>query len=516
MQTNDLIYEASKQDMRRFTWKVAIAFERDFDPTVTFFSVGDSGSMIGGVDLIPGESDVVQEWDKYTFTEYTSRVIDVQVEREKDFPFSVVAATADVIFNNYDGFFDPNGTSPISPYVLPYRPIKIWMGFDDQYVLKFSGLTERMPSIDDSSKTVSFHCIDFLSLVFDKPLDELPLYENERTDVILAGMLQEAGLSSGQYDLDPGLTYLDVFTATKGQKFVDAAKPLMEVESGTLLMDEQGMIRFKNRQNVNSNIVHAFEKHRDIVDIVARREDDLINTVIIESDVRTLGPTQYLWASSEPVLVPASGTATLWADIPDPAPDVDVPVLDALSGSSYFVYATEDGTGASVGGVTVSSATLYGSSYKMVFSNSNTYSLYVTSVTLYGTPYKISDQLYVRETDAVSVAKYGERVYQTKNDAFQSESVASSKAAQIIDDNNEYGAISEIKVKGTPQFQIDDLISVEVDGRYQVGSIWKIVENMSLDGGFEQTLSLKEYTRRTYFRVGTGGSQIAGTDYLSF
>lgn len=514
MQTNDAIYEASKQDMRRFTWKVAVAFPRAFDSNISFFEIGTS--LIGGTDLIPGTSDVVQEWDKYAFTEYTSRVLDVHVEREKDFPFSVVAATADVTFNNYDGFFDPNGSSSIAPYILPYRPIKIWMGFDDNYVLKFSGLTERMPSIDEDAKTISFHCIDFLSLLFDRPLDELVLYENARTDTILEGMLQEVGLLSGQYVLDAGLNYLEVFTATKGQKFIDAVKPLMEAESGSLMMDELGMVRFKNRQNVNTNIVHAFEKHRDIVDIVARREDDLINTVIIESDVRTLGPTQYLWTSSDPVLVPASGTYELWADLPDPTPDVDTPVLDALSGSAYTANLSSDGTGLASTDVTVSAVALYGSSFKMTFSNASAASVYVVSVTLYGTPYKVTDQLYVRESDTASVAKYGERVYQTKNDSFQSESAASSKALQVIDDNGEYFAISEVQVKGTPQFQLDDLVSVDVDGRYQTGSIWKIVESMSLEGGFKQTLSLKEYTRRTYFRVGDGGSVVGGSDYISF
>ena len=514
MQTNDLMYALSKGDMRRINYRVAVSFDKVFDSNITFFTIGQS--LIGGPDYIPGTSDVIQEWDKYTFTDYTDRVVDINVEHEKDYPFSVVAATADVTFNNYDDFFDPNGDSSISSNVLPYRPIKIWMGFDDELVLVFSGLTDGMPQLDEKSKKVEFHCIQSLSLIFNRPLDEFDLFENVRTDELLGEVLQSAGVLVSQYDLEPGLTYLRYYAISKGTTVIEAVKPLMEVESGSLFMDEQGQIKFYNRQHSPGDIVHAFEKHRDIISFTGRREDELINTVVVNSEPRALAENQYIWASSEAVVVPASGSVDVWADLGDPVKSVDVPVLDAVAGSTYSVNSLADGSGIASTDVTITYDYAFGQSYKMTFTNSSAVALYLTAVTLYGEPFKVIDQLYVRETDQVSVDKFGERLYTLDNNNIQDEATATAKALQLIDDNNDYGAITELEVKGTPQFQIDDLVSVEIDGRYKTGRIWKIVMGMSEGGSFEQTLSLKEYTRRDYFRVGDLGSVVGGSDYISY
>jgi len=469
MQTNDLMYALSKGDMRRINYRVAVSFDKVFDSNITFFTIGQS--LIGGPDYIPGTSDVIQEWDKYTFTDYTDRVVDINVEYEKDYPFSVVAATADVTFNNYDDFFDPNGSSSIADDVLPYRPIRIWMGFDDDLV---------------------------------------------RTDELLGEVLQSAGVLVSQYDLEPGLTYLRYYAISKGTTVIEAVKPLMEVESGSLFMDEQGQIKFYNRQHSPGDIVHAFEKHRDIISFTGRREDEIINTVVVNSEPRALAENQYIWASSEAVVVPASGSVDVWADLGDPVKSVDVPVLDAVAGSTYSVNSLADGSGIASTDVTITYDYAFGQSYKMTFTNSSAVALYLTAVTLYGEPFKVIDQLYVRETDQVSVDKFGERLYTLDNNNIQDEATATAKALQLIDDNNDYGAITELEVKGTPQFQIDDLVSVEIDGRYKTGRIWKIVMGMSEGGSFEQTLSLKEYTRRDYFRVGDLGSVVGGSDYISY
>ncbi len=237
---------------------------------------------------------------------------------------------------------------------------------------------------------------------------------------------------------------------------------------------------------------------------------------MVNSEPRALAENQYIWASSEAVVVPASGSVDVWADLGDPVKSVDVPVLDAVAGSTYSVNSLADGSGIASTDVTITYDYAFGQSYKMTFTNSSAVALYLTAVTLYGEPFKVIDQLYVRETDQVSVDKFGERLYTLDNNNIQDEATATAKALQLIDDNNDYGAITELEVKGTPQFQIDDLVSVEIDGRYKTGRIWKIVMGMSEGGSFEQTLSLKEYTRRDYFRVGDLGSVVGGSDYISY
>lgn len=520
MQTDTLLYEYSKKDLRKPTWRVSISFDKQYNASTTFFKVGDSGSQIGGADFIPGTSSVVQEWDKYLYTDYSDRVISIDnIEFEEDKIYSVVSAQADITFNNYDGYFNPDGTSAIASYILPYRPIRIWLGFEDRLVAKFVGLTEGMPVIDEDKKTATFHAIDFLSYIYNKDMALMDLQVNKRTDQILDEALQTAGLLSTQYDLDTGNNTINVYAPESGDKFIDIVRPLMEAEQGRLYMDEEGRIKFKNRQNTGSDtdVKHAFEVHRDIIDVVKRTEDDIINSVTIKSDIRTLQASQSVFTLSTPKPIARSEVLEYFVELADPCSSIDSPVLDATSGSTYSVNTNSDGTGAASTNVTVTSTYLYGRTYKIVFTNaSSTDSYFITNLELYGTPYKVTDNIVVTETDSTSISKYGERPYVAENNNFTDETTASAKALIMIDDYNEYGAAHELTVKGTPQFQLGDVVTAEIYGRMNSGRITRIRMSVSRDDGFKQVLTLKEYTRRSYFRVGDGGSQIGGSDYISY
>lgn len=517
MQQNSQLHSYSQGTMRKLAWQCFISWDKTYLPSTTFFRVGDSGSTIGGPDIIPGTNSVVQEWDKYQYEDFSSRVISVELTREVEQVSSVTMCYGDLVLNNYDDLFTPGANSRLDSYLLPYRPIRLYMGFYDQTVPVFVGLTDGTPVIDETAKTATFHIIDFLYSVSDAPLDTLALSTNVRTDEAVSAVLVAAGLLSSQLVLDRGFNTLQYFAVEKGTKVIDVLKQLMEAEQGRLYMDEQGVIRFKNRQNYESEPVMTFDAYNNIVKASRTREDSIVNVVEVNSELRTLQVNQKVYENTSATLINAGSTVNVWASFNDPVSSVDTPVyVDSATTSSFSVNTSSDGTGsADSSSVTLTTNTAYGTSYFMTFTNSSGTNLYITNIQLYGTPYTVTNSLYVREEDATSVGKYDERILSLENNFFQDSSTATSKAKQLLDDYSMFSAVQELEVKGSPLLQLDDPIRVDIFGRIQNAKITKIQMGMS-DGAFSQTLRFKTFNPRSYFRVGDGGSQIGGSDYISF
>ena len=314
MQSVSSIFTANTQEnMRKLNVKVFMSFKKQFDDNITFFTIGSS--TIGGTDLIKGAGTVVQEWDKYDYEDVSNRVVGVEYVREQDPVMGGgILSMADITLSNYDDYFTPGSGSSIDGYVLPYRPIKIHIGFEDESVPIFIGITEKMPVIDEEKKTISFHCIDFCKSIFNYPLDEAVLYTDYRTDEIIAELLQLAGLTSLQYSLDTGFNVIPYFYAGKGDKLGGVLRRLAQSEFGNIYMDEQGMIRFVNRQNwESSSEVWTFNRS-NIISMETPKQDDIINVVEVSAKVREPVANQKIWESVGNVEVPAGGSAVIWAN----------------------------------------------------------------------------------------------------------------------------------------------------------------------------------------------------------
>lgn len=501
--------------MRKLSWRLFMSFDKTFDDDIDFFTIEES--IIEGGDFIkPEGSDVVQEWDKYVYENYSNRVLGIEWTREVEPYSSLSLAIADITLNNYDDYFTPGSGSDIADNILPYRPIRLYAGFGKEAIPVFVGLTEKMPVIDEKSKTVSFHCIDYLYSLLNRPLDETVILENARTDEALAEVFEAAGLLSTQYEFEVGYNLIRFFYVEKGTKLIDVVRKLLEAEQGRLYMDENGIIQFKNRQTYTSDSVFRFDAYQNIVGAKKRTEDDIKNVVIIKSKVREVQAKQKYWELQGAISVPAGGSVDIWADFDDPVTTCDDPEYITSAVTSLFtVNSQEDGTGQNdASSVTLSSSSLFSKSFKMTFANSSGAALYITSIELFATPAKVVKEIYVREQDDDSVEKYDERVLEIDNDFFQDETEAQSKAKVLLDDYAEYGAIEEIDVKGTPALQLDDPVIVDLFNRIDDYRISKITcKIMTKPARFYQSLRVKKFTRRTYFTIEE--SLIEGEDVIA-
>lgn len=497
--------------MRKLTQRALMSFPREYEASVSFFTIGVS--IIGGADIIKGVGDVVAEWDKYQYDDYSYRIKSIEVTRQEENFSSTTLAQADVVFDNHDNYFTPNRGSSIDEFILPYRPIKLFGGFGFEAVPQFVGLTEKMPSVDEKSRTASFHCIDFMYSLFNRPLDAAVMYQNKRTDEILAALLVEFGISPTQYNFDIGFNIVAFAFFDKGSKFGDVVKELMEAEMGRFYMDEEGVIRFKNRQNYSSSPVWYFNES-NIIDITTSKQDDIINVVEVKANVREVQALQKFWELQSAIEVPPNSLVTVWADFEDPVTTVDDPVYITTADTSIYATNTSaDGNGNAVtSGFTLYDTYQFSKSFQMVFENTNSFSVYITVLELFARPAKVVKQIYVREEDSVSVGKFDERVLTINNDYINNDSDAASKAKIILDDESEYANTFILNVKGNPALQVGDPVNVSVWG-YAADFVIKKIVNRWDSGRFSQQLTVKKKTFKTYFTVGV--STIGGVDLIA-
>lgn len=503
--------QLAQADMRPLKQRVMMSFTKDFDPNVAFFTIEQSA--IGGIDIIKGNADVVQEWDKYEYMELSDRVLHVNWQNETEPYLSITMPTADVTFDNSDNFFTVGSGSAVDGYVLPKRPIKIYAGFGNEAIPVFVGLTRGSPIIDNNYKTATFTCIGFLSSLMNKPLGSTVMLTNVRADEALEALFNSVGISSNQLDLGVGLGTIPFLYFEKDTTLGFAIEEIIERENGRLYMTEYGVITFRNRQTYNTDSVYTFNPYTNLNDYVQRDESNVITVVEVRGKVRQVQPLQLVYKREYAAIeIPPSSTLEQWVEFSDPVTTLTTPVIDGVS-SRYTVNTSADGSGGSSTDVVVDSIDLFSTTAKITFENLSANTLYVTSLYVYGTPAAVVENIFVRVGDEDAIDKYDEIILRVDNDLLQSSSAARSKAISLLDDYMNFGEALRIEVKGTPALQIDDTITVNYFGYEKDYKITRIQGSISLPGKFTQIIDLRHFERAIYFTIGL--SAIGGDHPIS-
>lgn len=500
------VYAASA--MRPLSHRLRMSFDKTFDAGLQFFEIGVSS--IGGSDIIAGTGEVVQEWDKYAYTDYSNRVISLEWSRQQDNPFSANLGMADIVLDNHDDFFTPGAGSAIDGDILPQRPVRIYSGFADQLIQVFVGITEGMPELSDTEKTAKFHCIDFLQTLYNRPLDESVIYQDMTAAEVLAELIESVGLTASQYDFDDAFSTIPFAYFEKGTKFGDAAQKLVQSDLGYLFMDENGMITYRNRQNFSDTPVYAFTD-ANMRDVTERKQDQIINVVEVKSKVREVQDNQKIWESTESVSVPVGATVEVWSDFQDPVTGVDDPTYTATptdTASEYTANIASDGSGAAYADIDLTGHDEFSTSSKLTFENTGASNAFITLIRLFGTPAKVVREIYIREQDDASVDAYDEHVLTIDNDYVQNEDVATSLALVTLGIYAGFGGVSEIDAKANPALQLRDPVTVRGEDYFI-----KSQTNSMQRGEYTQKLDMEKRTVLTYFTIEV--SSIGGADVIA-
>lgn len=518
MQTTTAQFDEIAQGyVRPLSWGLRASFDKAFDPAITFFELDTS--LLDGPDLLsPDGTPNILPWDQYEYTDYSDRVISIEISQEQVEPYSVVQSIADVTLNNFDDYFTPNAGSPIDAYILPKRPFRLLLGFNGESLPQFVGLSTSTPDISKTGKTAKFHLIDFMSYLFDREIHDSDLLLDVSTAEAIDYLFQSVGLLPSQYSLDEtSFNRIPFFYVDKGRKLGSVIKELMEAEQGRLYMDEFGVIRFLSRQNFETTSVYSFDT-RNTIDYSVSKEDDVINSTRFECDILAEQVKQSIYVLSEKILVKAGSTAEYWISYNDPITAVTTPTYSAITITDSYFTSTSDVNGEiPYTSITISSIDNFSKASKIVFSNGGATDAYVYAMEVFGTPVKVIDEIIVENKDQTSIDAYDERRYELKTTYIQDRDSAESKSAVMIDDYKDFGSILEIDIKGSPALQIGDVVTLDLDTYAGDATITKIVQILS-DAKYTQRLTVKQREFRVYFILSSDSearSLLDGTDVLA-
>lgn len=496
--------------IRPLTWAVRASFDKTFNEATDLFTL--DVSTLDGMDILaPSDDNPVQAWDKYSYDDFKDRAISIEVVREETEPYSVTQAYADITLNNYDGYFTPGGGSPIDRYILPRRPFRAYMGFGTLALQQLVGLSDNMPELDKSSRTASFHIIDFLAYLLDRDIGETIMLENVKTHEVLAYLLEYLGLSPDQYNLDGSVNTISFFYVEKDTTFGSIVHKLMEAEIGAFYLDETGVIRFKNRYNFELAPVYTFDKSNTL-DYSISDQSMIINSVKITGDVREVQSSKSVGTGAT-TPIDAGDTVELFINFEDPVTTVSNPVYSAAPiGSSYFTTVlASDGT-TPYTSVSLSSLELFSKSAKLTFANSGASDAIISDLDLYGTPAEVVESIDVTEVDQDSIDKFEEQIYTIDNEYIQDANNAQTRAVMLLRDYKDYGTMLDIEVKGNPALQLGDAVNLDLDG-FQGVHVIKKLANAVVDAQFKQKLRVLKKEVVQYFILDS--STLNGADLLS-
>jgi len=520
MQTvSNSFHQKSQAGIRKHRWSLLMSFDKDFDDSKTFFTL-NSSSLDGSDVLAPVDDNPIQYWDFYAYTPYTDRVISLEWEREIGFPYSVQSSIATAVLNNFDNYFSSHTNSPINQYLIPARPIKLLSGYDSEPLLQqFVGITQDKPELDQNNRTAKFHSLDYLSELFKLQLSESVAMSDVRTDEALAALFQQFGVAPYQYELARGRNVIPFLFLAEGTSAASCFRDIMQAEGGQLWIDEQGLIRFDQRLVTATGPVFTFNES-NTVSLATSADTEIINRVKVTSNIRQIQDLQPIHAGSgqltsptltEPVTIPAGGSATYTIKLDDPLNTYNEPTLGFVSGNSWFTALTSTDSNV-VSNVSVTDSVLTLNQLVITFTNANSFDTYLSAIEVYGEPAKIIDTINYEAYDQDSIDQYGDHLLDIKNDMFGSESNCESFAYTILDAYSQFDSIIELSVKGDPALQLGDIIWVDtrkIVGQFQITKI----SNSINPRGVTQVIKAKRYDPRFWFILDI--SQLNGTEVLA-
>lgn len=516
--------QIAEGSVRPLDWRLDISFTRQLSPDIQWFTLDQS--LLDGGDLLSlADTQSIQPWDAYDYKNYSSKLLSVDVENSIEFPYSIQSALADLVLDNTNGEFTHGGSSDVAEYILPSRPVRVFLGFKGGGVVPvFVGLTQDLPDysgINDSRMT--WTAMDFLSLLTGQSLESSVMLQNKRTDEVLDYLFRQLGLDASMYSLEPGQNDIPFFYAESGANVGDILRKLVQAEDGKLWLSETGVIKFEPRSSeLGEDSVMDIDAS-NIIEYSPSRASGIVNRIIINSEVRRVQDTQEIAdidnangydqsSDDDSWRVPANGTLEKWVNFDDPIWSGNVnPALNGATTDSYFTALRTSGATVSANVAIV--GTLFGKSAKLIISNANNFAVSVNKLVLFGQPAKVIEEINYDSLDNDSIEKFGTHELKIEdNNYFGSRDDADAFARHILSTRSTYTPTIKVVIKGNPALQLGDVVTL----RYKAGGKYQVVkkkESLS-QRGLRTELTLERFEELEPFILDQ--SVLNGTDVLSY
>lgn len=521
MQSVSAAFTAEERDaVRRIVHSLQVSWKKQSTIGNRTFTIGTS--IIGGNDVIGINPGAIGSPSNYKYFDETDYVVRMAWERGLSMPTGgLTKAMAEAELDNTDGRFTPRymgGNSELFTAIQPSVPAIINAGFEvggiEQPLPQFAGIVTEQPVVNMRNRSVRLKMEDYLYYFQNKKLDTAVIFTGQRTDTVIETLLSQLGMSTAQYDLDPGINIIPFGAFDVGISFAQAIGDLVEAENGHFYQDEEGIFRFENRQHWSNSPYNTVQKlitTNMVLDSEVPSDSHLINVVEVNAQAYEKQPSQIIFRLNpfDSVELRANADTELFVNFADPVLSITMPTSSGTD--SYFqAFTNSDATGTdSSSSVAVVRIDRFAQSAKITFRNSSSLNLFITNLVISGRVARSVSKIYTRASIGSSITAYQEHVLTLNNRFIQNQSWAESYANMILQDFAQPENLQRLTIKAIPELQLGDLISWQ--GRY-----WRIFDKKTqLDSqvGFVDELMLLQRTITTYFRIGIstvgGGDRIA-------
>lgn len=515
---------AAGSNRRKLNFGVLVSWLKTLNGSTSFFTIGTS--TIGGPDIIKGAATLPAFFDKYQYIDTSGDALSMSIKKTlARYPWGVIVAQAAVELDNTAKKYLPGFDPTIGSHILPGRPIKLTLGFEGENIEQFTGLTE-LPTNTLVQRKTTLHAYDVMEYIKNWKLS-LGTQVNQTASQILAAILQEIGFTSSQYVIESSLQQPIGYFNAYDQAAGPAIEKLVEAEMGLFFIDEIGRPTFWNRQHLTTDVtVRKAFTYSNISDL-DMVNSPIINDVIVKAKPRSVAPQQKIWELQGAVEIPANSSKDIFANFNDdfgslPVTSIVTPVYIAnqsdANPSNYSTNINQDGSGANQNAnISLSSTALFGTAYRMTFTNTYSQPIYIRTIELFGTPAKVTTVIEERTSDSASITAYGRnpansgKPIEIENDYIQTASEARSIGYKIVADNKTPGLRYRLPVFAQPHLQIGDTVSVAIadTGQTKTCKIIGDTKKLARRANLSQELEVQEFTITTYFTIAV--STIGGT-----
>lgn len=504
--------------VRPLDWGLNISMTKERDTLKTWFTLDIS--RLNDTDLLSQtDGQEIQLWDYYQYENFSSRVIDINIERSIAFPYNIQSAIMDATLENHDGFLSIAG-GPYSEYILPKRPVRAYLGFRGAGIVpQFVGLTQGIPKYNGiDSESLTWTADDFLSDIASKPLAASIAMEDAKTGEIIAEIFRQYGMEESMIDIDEGTNVIPFIFLDKGRNVGNILRDLVQSENGSLWLTETGTIKFISRRAaLDAEPVMTFDRS-NIIEIVPSQASDIVNHIVITGEIRRLFDNQkvYDWTNNyaidwsqgqtpmdDPYYIAPNSTRVVWIDFDNPIIDMDTNLALDRTGGSGFTAVIPSGAAAVHRGVTAI-VEPFGNTAKITFRNEYSTGIEpvgvrINTLQIFGRPAQVVDELNIDQMDEQSVEQFEDHKLEISNDYFGSRENAERYAAELLQKRSKYNPTVKIKAKGNPALQLGDL--VEMDDR--ISGVFRVVgQRQSLNQrGLNTTITLERADIRRSFML---------------
>lgn len=230
-------------------------------------------------------------------------------------------------------------------------------------------------------------------------------------------------------------------------------------------------------------------------DIVIKEEqpnvENIVNVVEVTAKPRAVvGADESIFDLPDTREIAAGATIEVWCNYENPVYSVDTPTAGVGAGSYFTGNTQADGLGTDKSaqlGVTI---TNFSNASKVEIQNNDAGVVHLTELIIFGRPAKITQELYLRKTDATSITNYEERVVSIDNNFIQSYATANDIADAIIADRATPADYLKVTILGQPHLQLGDRVERNSNSYFVI----RIKTKITLSDGMVQELTLVKRT----------------------